>query len=298
MIMKLFLLPAVFIFCCLVNSNAQNMPNGGFENWTSFGFYEQPDSWNTTDSVSLTQGSHSATKETSDIHGGLYALRLFPFNSIIGTIPGVASNGRLNTATLTFIGGTIDTVRHQTLNGWYKYSPVSNDSCTVNVSLFKWNGPTKIIIATGVFGTSAATSVYTPFSITLNYATTDRPDSMLVSVYSSALGASHIGTVLLVDDFSFSGVVSGINDPSASVQSIHVYPVPAVNTLSVRLDMQRYLHTSFEISDLTGKRVLEHQMNSLSEDIDIHELSNGNYLYHLLDENGNRLSTGKFSISR
>ncbi len=298
--MKPLFLLIIFVFPSLIKSSAQNVPNGSFDNWTSFGFYEVPDSWNTTDSVSLTQGSHSATKETVDFHSTPYALKLFPFNSFIGTIPGVASNGKLNTSTLSFTGGSIDTVRHQTLNGWYKYSPVSNDSCSVIVTLFKWDGATKIIIATGVFGISVATSVYTPFTINLAYATTDTPDSMLLSVYSSALGASHIGTVLLVDDFSFTGVVSGLNEPADLVNSVTIFPVPASNKLTVALDLRKNMNTTFEIADATGKKMIIHEMNPLKteDNINISVLSNGNYVYTVRDEKGNKLASGKLIVNR
>lgn len=299
--MKSFILLIVLFATCFFRAEAQ-VPNGDFEAWTSFGFYEEPNFWNTSDSVALALSfgtAHSATKETVDMHGGLYALKLFPFSSF-ATFPGVASNGRLNNSTLSFEGGTPDNVRHQTLNGWYKYAPVSNDSCTISVSLFKWNGATKVIIADGVFGTSVAASSYTPFSINLTYATTDTPDTMLIAVYSSALGAAHVGTVLLVDDFSFSGVVSGISDPPTAVNALSVFPVPAVNELHVRLDLKTNLHTSLEITDISGKQLIIHEMNAVGaeEKINIRKLSNGNYLYRLVDDTGNKLASGKFSVVR
>lgn len=291
----------VLVFFFLFKANAQNVPNGDFENWTNLGFYEEPDFWNTTDSIALALSfgsSHSATKETVDMHGGSFALRLFPFNSPFGTIPGVASNGLLDFNNLMVIGGTPDTIRHQTLNGWYKFSPVSNDSCTIAVKLFKRNGSTQIMVASGAFGTSVPASVYTPFFINLTYATGDSPDTMQVSIFSSALGAAHVGTILLVDDLSFSGVVSGITELSDVVNSLTIYPVPSSTDLTVRLDLKSKLHTTFEISDVNGKKMIVHEMNPAKtlENINIRPLNNGNYFYSLFDDHGNKLAAGKFSV--
>ena len=291
----------VLVFFFIFKANAQNVPNGDFETWTNFGFYDEPDFWNTSDSIALALSfgsSHSVTKETVDMHGGSFALKLFPFNSPFGTIPGIASNGRLDYNNLMVIGGTPDNVRHQTLNGWYKFAPVSNDSCTIAVSLYKWNGSTQIIVAAGAFGTSVPASVYTPFAINLTYTTLDTPDSMQVSIFSSALGASHVGTVLLVDDLSFSGVVSGLPEMDDVVNSLNIFPVPASNDLTISLDLKINLRTTFEITDVSGKKMIVHEMNPAKseEKINIRTLSSGNYFYSLFDNHGNKIAAGKFSV--
>src|SRR5437588_3176387 len=120
-----YLLLLIIIFSFSIQSKGQNVPNGDFENWTSYGsgidIYEKPDYWQTTDSFSILQGMHSVTKDSlaADVHSGSYAMRLTPFTYAIFTIPGVASNGTINPTTLTIIGGTPDTVRHAMLSGWY-----------------------------------------------------------------------------------------------------------------------------------------------------------------------------------
>ena len=297
--MKNALIFIFFISLFAANADAQNVPNGGFENWISLGFYENPISWYTTDSLSMTQGNHSVTKETVDYHTASFAMRLTPFTyNIAFVIPGVATNGRINLSTLVIEGGTPDTVRHAQLNGWYKYAPVGNDSCTVQVTLYKMVGTTRTVVAAGVFGTTAAASVYTPFQINLTYASGVNPDSVVISVASSALGSSHIGSVLLVDDFSFSGIVASTNDMENVVLSVNVFPVPAKNNLTVQLDLKRNIHTSFEISDVSGRVVIVHEMNATAENIDISELSNGTYFYSLHDEKGSSLVSGKFSVNR
>ena len=301
--MKQLFLLLFFISLFTANTHAQNVPNGGFENWTThgsgFNVFELPDSWNTTDSISLTQGNHSVTKETVDYHGANYAMRLTPFTyNVIFVIPGVATNGRINLTTLAIEGGTPDTVRHAQLNGWYKFAPVANDSCTIQVTLYKFDGTVRTVVAAGVFGTTTSASVYTPFQVNLTYASGVSPDSVVIAVYSSALGSSHTGTGLLVDDFSFSGIVASTNDKDDVVHSINVYPVPAKNNLTVQVDLKRNVHTSFEIADVTGRTMIVHQMNASTENINISRLSSGTYFYSLLDEKGLTLTSGKFSVIR
>jgi len=296
--MKKSILFLIVTYLVSFELKAQNVPNGGFENWTSFGLYEMPDSWQTTDSISLTQGTHSVTKETVNIHSGTYAMKLTPFTYIL-TIPGTASNGHINYSTLAIEGGTPDTVRHAKLDGWYQFAPVSNDSCTILVTLYKWNSSTSMrdVVGGGAFCTQTAAATYTPFEITLDYASSSTPDSVLIVVYSSALGGSHMGTVLYVDDLSFSGI-AGVNELPASVQSIHVYPVPAGNELNVDLALSKKVRSSFVITDVSGRKMISHAMNQSKEKIDISALASGNYFYNLVDDGGNNLSTGKFTVSR
>jgi hypothetical protein len=307
-LMKKLILLFFVILSYSIKSNAQNVPNGDFETWLSFGSgltaYNRPDLWQTTDSFStylVTGPQHSVTWETSSVYHGTSAMKLTPFTHPLGfTVPGAASNGQINTTTIQIIGGTPDVVRHQTLSGWYQYSPVGGDVSSISVALFKRNGATRDTVAKGVFTPSAAVATYTQFQINLTYLSAIDPDSMLITIYGGpvALGAAHTGTVLLVDSLNFSGVVSGVNDIPAVLNSVRVYPVPASNDLTVSVDLKKNIQASFEIVDLNGKRVLIHNMNSNEEKIDISELNNGNYFYNLLDEKANKLSSGKFSVSK
>jgi hypothetical protein len=316
-------LPFVFVYCA---GFAQGpIPNSGFENWTSYLTgttpqypYELPDLWRTTDSITVVNSAgvtHSASKEVSQVYSGTYSLHLqswsflvsgFPF---INGIPGCATSGNviINTGagTITPIGGTADTIRHAQLNGFYKYTAGGNgsDSGSVEVCLFKRNTGTgnRDTVATGrTYFHNQAT--YTPFNFPIiQYGSVAiTPDSMLIWIQSSPrepLGSGQTGSILLVDSLAFSGTI-GINEIPDVVNSMNVFPVPASNELNIVLDLKRNIRTSFEIIDITGKKILNFEMQSLKERIDIHELNTGNYFYNLLDEHGNKLKSGKFSVSR
>src|SRR5437588_7849205 len=117
----------------------------------------------------------------------------------------------------------------------------------------------------------------------LTYYSSATPDTMKIEVWSATLGASHIGTFMLVDGFTFSGI-EGIKDVPENSYSLNVYPVPAVNELNVNLEMKKMIQTFFVVFDVSGKKVLTHLMQSSKEKVNISNVSNGNYLYHLLDE--------------
>jgi hypothetical protein len=301
--MKKLILFLFMISLYAMESNAQDVPNGDFENWTTIGVgpAERPDYWQTTDSfsVNLIPPQHSVTKETSVVYSNTYAMRLTPFTYTIFNVPGVASNGSINTSTLQIIGGSPDTIRHQKLSGWYQFSPVGGDTWSIVVNLFKWNGTTRDTVASGSFVSSTSISTYTNFEVNLSYSSSALPDSALITIYSgpSALGAPHIGTVLLIDSLSFSGIVAGIPEVPSSLDLVHLYPVPAVNELTIKIDLKT-IHSSFEVLDLNGKRILIHEMNSKEDKIDISGFSNGNYFYNLLDEKENKIASGKFSVNR
>ena len=55
--------------------NAQSFPNGGFENWTNQGTYEDPQYWTGMNMLTLFGAEETAIKSTQ-AHSGTYALKL------------------------------------------------------------------------------------------------------------------------------------------------------------------------------------------------------------------------------
>src|SRR5437868_6643091 len=122
----------LIILLAVTICNAQNVPNGDFEAWTSHGTFSYPDFWKTTDSISMKLTfQHSATQETNlaNVYHGASAIKMVSWNAGFFIAPGAATNGDLNTNTFLFEGGSADTIRHDVLTGYYKYTSVSNDTC-------------------------------------------------------------------------------------------------------------------------------------------------------------------------
>ncbi len=293
--MKNSLLISLFIILSCGGISAQTVPNGGFENWTSVttGTYpfETPDFWKTTDSISLAASLgfvHSVVKEATEVHGGNYALKLTGWSALGSPVPAAASNGDIDIATLSIVKGTPDTVRHAKLNGHFKYIPIGSDTCDVMVSMLKWNSLTnsRDTIGYGKFSTNSATSGtnYSPFEITLDYSSTDKPDTMVILILTSPLliGSGHVGTTLYIDDLSFTGVV-GIDEVESIINTVELYPSPASSMITIRVDLKKPTPLVYSIYDLQGKYVVSEVLEPFETRVDVSQLPAGNYTLNLMD---------------
>jgi len=97
--------------------------------------------------------------------------------------------------------------RHGVVTGFYHFSPVGGDQLVVNVIMFR---NARSIGADAIAIADAATS-YTPFTVRVNYFSDEVPDACIIkmSIISPVTGCdAHQGSTMLVDDLSFSAVVS------------------------------------------------------------------------------------------
>ena len=76
---------------------------------------------------------------------------------------------------------------------------------------------------------------------------------------------------------------------------ITIYPNPAKDVLNVKKVSSEIV--SFEIIDIVGKKVLEHEINNKYTAIDVSSFNTGSYFYRALDVNGNVLVTDKLIIT-
>lgn len=292
---------SLILIIAFFNGKAQNVPNGGFENWTSHSTFSTPDFWMTTDSISSIQSSpvHSATQEMSIVHGGSSALKLQSWNYTFVTEPGVATNGNLDIGSLSFVGGTADTVRHGTLNGWYRFAPSAGDTAFILVAMTRWNGTSRDTVGAGYWTEYNTVATYTQIGININYLLPGYPDTMLIVISSSSIGigTGHIGTSFYVDDLSFSGVI-GINEVHSNLISAKVYPNPAADFLLVETSWRVREKASVSIFDINGRLIQKAALVDDKQRLDLSALRNGDYFFDLIEEKGTRLHSGKFSISR
>jgi hypothetical protein len=309
---KLFLV----VFSILLSGNyifAQTIPNAGFEAWTTYNVgavtYSFPDFWKTTDSISssLPIGpSHSVVQETAEVNSGSSAMKLIGWTAVTTPAPGAASNGDIDASdlgNLKIIKGTPDTTRHRQLNGFYKYSPVGGDECSVIVTLVKWNSTTnsRDTIAYGEFKTSTATTGagYSPFSVAMEYNSwTQNPDTMVILILTSplAIGSGHVGTTLYIDDLEFVGVV-GVEEVQSNINSVNIYPSPASTSMTIRVDLKKPTLLHYTIYDIRGKHVFSDVLEPYETRIDVSAFAPGNYNLFLMNGSKKEYSTN-FMINR
>ena len=190
--MKLFTLISLIFFSAAILIRAQ-IPNADFENWTN----GTPDGW-FADNV---PPSLLPVTQTTDAESGTSAVKGEVISSMGATLtPLIVAGSSSNNQ------GIAVAARYSSLNGYYKFSPVQDDSMIVIAVMYK-NGNK---IGTAVVEPTAAGS-YTHFGAPITYSTSDIPDTcrITISIINPAGASSvHTGSVMYVDNLSFGTVTS------------------------------------------------------------------------------------------
>jgi hypothetical protein len=198
-----------FSYLILNHTLAQYVPNGGFENWENRIFYEEPESWNTSNTESFTEDTVSAYK-VSDSYSGEYALRLTSVLLENDTLAGYSfcmgsyAGGNIND-TLLFNGGFPVSGTPDSLFGYFKYGISPDDSAIVFVS-FKKNG---IIIGQDIFAITGNQNVYTKLKWAIN-PMPETPDTAVIAFACTNPDFPKPGSWLQVDSIWFGGINDSI----------------------------------------------------------------------------------------
>ena len=194
-----------FIFSALMFMStylaAQSVPNGGFENWSSTNFFEEPSPFATSNSLTYLTGENLNVTKTTDSHSGTYAARLETIVNMNDTIPALMMIGKLEGALIG--GGMPFTSRPDSLTGYIKYDMAGDDEVFM-VCLFKSNGLSLGVVQASFTGTQDS---YTRFSVPVVwYIPIVSPDSVnIVIATTSSITSGNPGSTLYVDDFNFVG---------------------------------------------------------------------------------------------
>lgn len=267
-------------------ANAQSVPNGGFETWTNFTTYEDPQYWSGMNAMSMLGASPTAIKST-DAHSGNYALKLITSVSDIGgdgemdTIPGMILLGNMDMMSGTGTAGAAFAHRPDSLIGWYKLISPNNVPFQLQFSSTKWDAGTQSAETIGVANYEGnASSNYVRFSIPITYWGSVNPDSIQVYIANSAEG-SGVGNQLFIDDLSFvTNNTTGIEERSAQ---IYMYPNPVTTLLTIQSDqpIQRML-----VKDIRGRQLFEKIGNSENYQVETSNFAAGTYFCELYFSNG------------
>src|SRR5579872_3598344 len=203
----------------LTGSAIAQIPNASFESWSTgsgtAGPYNTPNSWgNPNPYVAIIPGSTYPVQQGSPGFSGSYYVKLISENITgYGVVPGLVGTGTasLSGTTVNITGGFPCTSRPSVLTGKWQYAPGTGDTAHVIIYLFKWNIGTSredTIAYTDKIVTGSAT-IWTAFSINLNYYSGSIPDSARILLSSSKLppGTGIAGSYLYVDTLAFAGTV-------------------------------------------------------------------------------------------
>jgi len=299
------LLPILFFSSQLLMAQTQ-IENGNFESWENSGNDDQePSQWSslkTSDDDSWLNLSNQAPqviwKETSSPHSGnaCIKLKVAPYNALVGLSPNaIVTNGRVFASTTPSDGyvftdvsnsqwNTICNDKPDSLAGWYKYAPQSNDKGKIEV-LFHTNShqgklPESINyshwVGNGDIQFTSPKSSWTRFSFKIEYNTPILPNYFLIiSSAGDGLNAQE-NSQLWLDDMSF------IYNPPVSIFETQSkdYFITAYDS-EIKFDLEAdFINANIKLFSLDGKVVLDKSLESNKGTIQS-QLSNGIYIYQL-----------------
>ena len=220
--------------------------NGGFENWTTIINGENPDNWITNNAFGYTVISKS-----DDKHLGESALKGEVVNYDSSSVPPLLFGGSDG------MGFSIGQ-RYASLDGYYKFVPVTGDVFNIIIIMYKNNLP-----ITSVNTNLSSSSDYTKFSIPITYKSPEIPDRFSVEFTITDPTAStlaHIGSNFLLDDIELTGEVStdvkrnDLNIPDG----FYVYqnfPNPFNPATTIRYSIPEVSFVTLRIYDITGNLI-------------------------------------------
>lgn len=268
---KIFTLVSFSLLVCVFsfNSEAQTIPNNGFETWTNV---------NTAGSWKSNNTTVYFLRQSTDKHGGTYAAEISSkANGSAGNLSGILTLGNVNTTTQAVTGGIGISSQPINLHGYYKYTAGNGaEQMTITVNMTKWTGTTRLTLFNGAFTSAAGVTVstYTLFTIPITYSPNIVPDTFNIIVKSSKTTAV-VGTVSLVDDLAFTSS-SGIEESVFFKPSI--YPNPATDKVFFDLNGEEF---DINITNMIGKTVYSATTSDKSFAVETSQLPVGMYLVNV-----------------
>lgn len=283
---KVAIVMIVVLLAVLVKANAQNINNGGFENWTLDSNLDTiPDDW------------WGLTFKSTDSYSGKYAA-LVKGVPMCGIAPGIMVNGIApsNFWSAPLAGGTPISTKFNSFNGYYKNAIFcESDSSIITIIFKKYNVIYNKIDTIG-YGQQVLAHVtnYTAFQVNI----TDmqpgiRPDSVIVRFESSKYNCFTMDSVnfntasLYIDEVSFEREIPMTVSENETKNEVKIYPNPFSNTtvLTVSNSMDEVCVELVDINGKIVKTIVGNNTNRLL--IDRNGLADGTYVYRLW--NGNTL---------
>jgi hypothetical protein len=234
------------------------IPNNGFEIWTSAGTYSNPASWDQLNSMTTGMSVYTCTKGTPGAVGTSYLKLVSKTVSGMGIMPGVAVSGVIDMATFKPKSGFPFAMQPQKLTGSWQYMASGADAGFVSVYLTKWNSAMMMrdTIAKAKQNLSGMAMSWAVFNINLTYMSSAMPDSAMI-ILSASGNTPVANSYLYVDNLSFAGTVTGINNIDNYVSNIVTYPNPSTDNISIELTAQKSSTIKLQLVDVTGKLINE-----------------------------------------
>lgn len=310
--MKKILLSTVAVAALAISSNAQAyIPNSGFETWGSTaGEDQQPQYWisynvftvSFLDPFNLNPTSVTAAG-SPDNYQGNYSARIEtitlgdnPDSTTIPSTAGALFTGSVAFTTPYMFPGYASQQRPQTMNYYAKYTPVAGDSAFAFVWITRWNGAGRDTIAAGYDFMTGTTTSYALRTLTLFYNpahTNTIPDSINIMFSASNMYVPQAGSVLFVDDVTFTGYV-GVDEMEQN-NGVAVYPNPSATLTQFDVTIDNAAQVI--VYDMTGREVGRENFNGKVARVNSAGLADGAYTYSIITTEEEIVARGQFSVA-
>ncbi|HSY77125.1 MAG TPA: T9SS type A sorting domain-containing protein [Bacteroidia bacterium] len=282
-----------------IATSAMDPNNGnGTTGWWDYNFFN----------YSLLGSSPIAVTRCSDtVHGGKYSARI---ESVVYTPTSYSylkpygvkdTNGILVTGNVTittsvaFKTGIPFTSKLSNFSFYYQYAPNGTDTAVCSIAVYKWNGTARVLKGGGQLKINASTAGTGWQLANVTVYDTVTPDTILIEFSSSSLlSKPKPGSLLYIDDASVT-LPTGITEPFVIGSGVQVYPNPASTAVNFEVNGMNNVAT-LSIFDITGKQIATTEARNGLNIVNTQTYSSGLYLYQLIDNTGNILKSGKFSI--
>lgn len=248
------------------------IPNGGFEDWTDFGTYEDPAGWTSLNALTTTFGGVLSCEQATPAAAGSYGVKVTSRDIPgFGLFPGLLLTGNEEASA----DGFPYTARPQALNGMWKAAIAAGDDGAVVVTLSRWNASLgeRESIGAGIASVSGTVNAWTSFSADIDYTSTQNPDTATIAILSSAglTGEATAGSTISVDDLAF-GTATAI--PELAAATLSTFPVPVVNELTVTAPA---VMQELSLWSMDGRLVLATRPSDLRTTVNVSDLPSGTY---------------------
>lgn len=271
---------------------AAQIPNAGFETWTTTGGYDVPTGWDQLNSMTSSMSTYTCTKGTPGTVGSSYIKLVSKTVTGMGVMPGVAVSGVIDMATIKPKSGFPSTVRPVSLTGSWQYMAYGSDQGHIAVLLSKWNTAMNMrdTISYTDYALPGMAMSWATFTIPLTYRTGAVPDSAIIVL--SASGTTPVNSsYLYADNLAFTGTVpTGISSVVNGGNSFSIFPNPATNVATINYTSKSGQNIKVSINDISGKLIQTIQPSVVSGknqiQVDLNGLSKGLYIIRLDSEMG------------
>ena len=252
-----------------------DLPDQGFEMWDAETI-QAATGWSTLNKYLVTSGVQNSI-QTIDSHSGNFAIQLstiqIPQNT--DTIPGIISLGEIDLSNEQnpFLASPYNFIPTN-FSGAFKYSSSNSDQGSIQIYFFQQGIPIGSHIET--FNSSAA---YSTFSSPLSIFGT--PDSIIFIAFSG----NNPGSILTLDDLSFSGGSISLNE--FEKLAVSIYPNPAHEIVMIKSDGEY----DYQLIDLRGNIIRSEKNVQGINSINISDIKAGSYLIRLSNTNSTLVET-------